>query len=70
MRKAIRNLKSDKPTPPRFCDVIIEGNEVNLEIKKDKNRYETISWEDMKNQVDAAIKQAQITNQKLPQIVP
>ncbi|MEI3219695.1 MAG: hypothetical protein V8S08_08915 [Lachnoclostridium sp.] len=36
MRQAIRNLSSSKPTPPRFCDVIIEGDDVQLEVKTDK----------------------------------
>ena len=42
MRQAIRNLSSDKPTPPRFCDVVIDGDEVQLEVKTDKNKYETM----------------------------
>lgn len=58
MRQAIRNLSSDKPTPHRFCDVIIDGDDVQLEVKTDKNKYETISWEDMQYQVNAAIKKA------------
>ena len=58
MRQAIRNLSSDKTTPPRFCDVVIDGDEVQLEVKTDKNKYETISWEDMQYQVNAAIKKA------------
>lgn len=58
MRQAIRNLNSNKRTPPRFCDVIIDGDDVQLEVKTDKNKYETISWEDMQYQVNAAIKKA------------
>lgn len=58
MRQAIRNLSSDKPTPPRFCDVVINGDDVRLEVKTDKNKYETISWEDMQYQVNNAIKKA------------
>jgi hypothetical protein len=58
LRQAIRNLSSSKPTPPRFCDVIIEGDDVQLEVKTDKYKYETISWEDMQYQVNAAIKKA------------
>lgn len=58
MRQAIRNLNSNKRTPPRFCDVVIDGGEVQLEVKTDKNKYETISWEDMQYQVNAAIKKA------------
>lgn len=58
MRQPIRDLSSEKPVPPRFCDVVIEGDDVRLEIKTDKNRYESISWEDMQYQVNAAIKKA------------
>ncbi len=58
LRQAIRNLRSDKPIPPRFCDVIITNDEVKLEVKTDKNKFETISWEDMKYQVNEAIKRA------------
>lgn len=58
MRQPIRNLSSSKPTPPRFCDVIVDGKKVILEVKTDKNKYETISWEDMQYQVNAAIKRA------------
>ena len=58
MRKAIRILSSSRPTPPRFCDVIIMGNEVLLEVKTEKHKYERIPWEEMNYQVDAAIKRA------------
>ena len=58
MRQPIRNLKSDKPVPPRFCDVIVEGENVTLEIKSKKDTHETISLEDMQYQVNAAIKKA------------
>lgn len=58
MRQPIRNMNSDKATPPCFCYVIVNGDEVTLEIKKEKNKYETISWDDMKYQVNNAIKKA------------
>ena len=58
MRQPIRNLSSNKPIPPRFCDVIINGDDVRLEVKTDKNTYETISWDDMQHQVNTAIKKA------------
>lgn len=58
MKKTIWNLDSDKPTPSRFCDVIVEGESVTLEVKTGKEKYETISWEDMKYQVNSAIKKA------------
>ncbi len=59
LRKAIRDLQSDSPTPPRFCDVVVDGDEVYLEQKKGKNKYITISWEDIVYQVDIAKKTAQ-----------
>ncbi|MCD7825244.1 MAG: hypothetical protein LUH14_04700 [Clostridiaceae bacterium] len=54
IKKPIRNLHSDRPVPPRFCDVIIEGNQIYLEKKNDKNNYEKIPWEDVVFQVEAA----------------
>ena len=39
-------------------DIIINGDDVQLEVKTEKNKYETISWEDMQYQVNAAIKKA------------
>ena len=53
MRRSIRNLRSDKPTPPRFCDVIIENGEIYLETKN-KNKYERILWKDVVHQVELA----------------
>ena len=55
MRKQIRSLQSDRGTPPRFCDVIISGDKVTLEVKLNKDKYKTISWEDMQYQVNRAI---------------
>ena len=54
LRKQIYNLHSDKQQPPRFCDVIVEGKEVKLEIKTDKGKYESIPWDDVVYQVNAA----------------
>lgn len=58
IRRQIRNLHSDKPMPPRFCDVIIENDTVFLEHKKfnkrDRTQYERIPWEDVVYQVEAA----------------
>ena len=59
VRRAIRNLQSEKANPPRFCDVVIEDGSVSLEIKTRKRIHETISWEDMKYQVAEAIKQSE-----------
>ena len=59
MRRPIRNNNSDKPSPPCFCHVIIEDGDVTLEVKKDRNKYETISWDDMHSQVNLAMKKAE-----------
>ncbi|MGI6633821.1 MAG: hypothetical protein ACOX7B_01395 [Christensenellales bacterium] len=56
VKRPIRNLQSNKPIQPRFCDVIIEGDQVFLEKKSDKNKYEKISWDDVVYQVEAAKK--------------
>ncbi len=58
IQRPIRNLHSDKPTPPRFCDVIVDGDSVLLQKKSDKNTYETIPWEDVVHQVKIAREQA------------
>ena len=54
MRKAILNLHSTKPTAPRFCDVIVEGESITLEVKQDKDKVETIPWDDLVYQVKVA----------------
>ena len=56
IKKPIRSLHSEKQNPPRVFDVIVEGIEVNLEVKTDKNKYERISWDDVVYQVEAAKK--------------
>lgn len=57
MKRAIWNLSSEKQKPAHFCDVIVEGKNVTLEVKSG-SKYETISWEDMQYQVNSAIKRA------------
>lgn len=52
IKTPIRNLHSDKDIPPRFCNVIVNGEDVTLEVKINKNKFETISWEDMQYQVN------------------
>ena len=56
IKTPIRNLHSDKDIPPRFCNVIVNGEDVTLEVKI--NKFETISWEDMQYQVKQAIMKA------------
>jgi len=58
VKRPVRNLHSDKSTPPRFCDVIVDGGTVLLQKKVDKNKYETIPWEDVVTQVEIAKQQA------------
>jgi len=54
IKKAVRNLHSDKPNPPRVFDVIVDGDRIDLEVKINKGRIERISWEDVLYQVEAA----------------
>ena len=53
IKKPIFNLHSDKPSPPRFCDVVVDKGNTYLAIKKDK-KIERILWEDVVYQVNAA----------------
>jgi hypothetical protein len=54
MRKPILNLRSTKSQAPRFCDVIVEGESVTLEVKQDRDKVETIDWDDLVYQVKVA----------------
>lgn len=67
IRQPIRNLHTSKSMPPRFCDVIVDGEKVYLEQKISKDKYVTIPWEDVVHQVKAAIA---VDNEKLPQSAP
>ena len=67
IKQPIRNLHTSKPTPQRFCDVIVDGETVYLEHKISKEKYVTIPWEDVVHQVKAAIA---VDNEKLPQTAP
>jgi len=58
MRHSICNFKENKQVPPRFCDVIIENGNVDLEVKNSKKELVRIAWDDMKKQVDNAIKES------------
>ncbi|MDD4752895.1 hypothetical protein [Syntrophomonas erecta] len=67
IKQPIRNLHSSRPTPQRFCDVIVDGEKVYLEQKISKYKYITIPWEDVVHQVKAAIA---VDKEKLPQSAP
>ena len=56
MRKAILNLHSTKPTAPRFCDVIVEGESITLEVKQDKNQYNDVYREEALQLLDKIVK--------------
>ena len=58
IKKPIFNLHSDKPSPPRFCDVVVDRGKTFLEIKKDK-KIERIPWDDVVYQVKAASQENQ-----------
>lgn len=51
----VRDLHSSKPVPPLFCKVIVNPDgKTYLQKKSDKKTYETILWEDVVYQVEAA----------------
>lgn len=54
MRSPILNLHSEKNPKPRFCDVIVEGDKVTFEMKRDKDIIETLDMEDLLYQVKVA----------------
>lgn len=56
----IRNLNSSKPVPPRFCDVVVDGEMVYLEQKVNKNKYIKIHWDDIVYQVESVIRKNKI----------
>lgn len=66
IRQPIRNLRTSRATPPRFCDVIVDGEKVYLEQKISKDKYVTIPWEDVVYQVETA-KAVNQEKMKLPQ---
>lgn len=59
IRRAIRNLSSTKPVPPRLFDVLIDDEhtprKVYIEQKIDKQHKELVLWEDIKYQVERVI---------------
>ena len=48
------NIINEEDFKPRFCDLIIEGNDVKLR-KKEGNRFEEIPWDVFKHQVEEAM---------------
>ena len=64
IRRQIRNLHSDRVSPPRVFDVVVEDGAVSLEVKVEKKRIETIPWEDVVFQVEAAKAAVPITQKE------
>lgn len=54
IRKPIRNFRSNKDMPTRVFDVVIEGDNVDLEIKLNNKKFERIAWDDVIYQVELA----------------
>ena len=57
IRIPIYNLHSGKASPQRYCDLIIDGENIQIEKKQSKEKYDTIPWEDLWYQVNAALQQ-------------
>ncbi|MBR2531100.1 MAG: hypothetical protein IKE56_00350 [Lachnospiraceae bacterium] len=57
--RSIRSYTSDKTVPPHFCDVAIDGSNVFL-VRRDPgpDHCRVIAWEDVKDQVERAIRQS------------
>ena len=56
IKQPIRNLRSAKNVPTRFCDVVVDGKQIYLEYKTDKKTLERIPWEDVVYPVDSVKK--------------
>lgn len=57
IKRAIRNLHSNKTVPTRVFDVIAEGGKLELEVKLNKNSFERIAWGDVVYQVETVRKE-------------
>lgn len=57
-KKAIRNFNSSKPMPPRLFDVVVDGEDVEVEFKTGKNEYERMPWSVVVSLVEQASKSA------------
>ena len=55
-RRPVRPYHSDRQIPPRVFDVIVEGKDVDIEVKYRKT-YVTIPWREVEDQVNLAIEE-------------
>ena len=69
MRQDIRNFRSNNRFPQKFCELVIEEDSINLEVKNSKKEKVTIPLEDFMYQVNTALQQNN-REKKLPQQVP
>lgn len=53
MKKPIYSCYGKGPVPIRMFDVVVEGDKVELEVKRNK-QFERIPWDDVVRQVNAA----------------
>ena len=54
VKREIRSMHSKESNPPRLFDVIVDGEDIDLEIVTSKKKKETIPWNDVVLQVTAA----------------
>lgn len=54
-RVAIRSWTGGQDVPPRFCDLLIKNGEAVLE-KKNGDFYVQIRWDELKSQVEKAVR--------------
>jgi hypothetical protein len=54
IRRPILFFSTEKPTPQRVFDVVIENDKIDLEIKIEKKKLIKIPWEEVVSQVKAA----------------
>ena len=66
MRQDIRNFRGNTQYPQKFCELVIEHDNVNLEVKNSKKEKVTIPLEDFMYQVNTALEMNN-TEKKLPQ---
>ncbi len=57
INRPIWNFHTGKPNPQRFCDVEAEEGKARLILKNHKE-FREIPWEDIKYQVEEAIKES------------
>ncbi|MBQ3371665.1 MAG: hypothetical protein IJG40_00835 [Oscillospiraceae bacterium] len=57
-KRAVRDLRSEKPIPPKIFDAIVDETSVRIEIKPVKEKS-TFYWDDIRLQMEKIVKEAQ-----------